>query len=164
MTQVIHTQYLYDKIFRVEITGTEVSIFKHCWECLEKCVKDFVIKLENHMCIYIGYDSRHKDDPFYYGNSIIIRVNDKLHIFVGEDVHAFYLEEPILGFSSNLIKGQSFPYIETSSGYYLLLEKVFLSKKKNKDGIDPYDLYYIYEAKGFQEYKFFEMSKNYLLK
>lgn len=164
MTQVIHTRYFYDKIFRVEVTGNEVSIFKHCWECLEPGVNDFVIKLDYHLCVYLSYDTIHENDPFYMGNSVIVRVDKRLHIFIGEEVYAFYLDEPIINFNSYSIKGQSFPYILTPSGYYLLFDKLFLPREKNIEDINPYELYHLHKKEGFKEYTFFEMCSNYLLK
>jgi hypothetical protein len=163
---ILFTQYNYEKAFRVEVSGKRISVYKHTWEglAIEELYKkpsifDPVFTIKDHMCIYCGYDEHKPLDPFYLGNSLIIRLDKNKYIFVGEFIYAFQMDDVITYFASPMIKEQAFPYFLTNTHCYLLLDNVRIPL--NYTG-NPYQWYYNgNESKG-EEFKYRMLCDNYL--
>jgi hypothetical protein len=133
---IFYTHYNYERIFRVEVDGPRICIFKHMWEILDKDKNDYIIELKSFENMYLGTQPGDIYDSFYHGNTLLIKVKDNKYIFVGEIVYGFELDEDILYYSSRVIKGQPFPYFLTKNHYYLLLDNVRIPI--NFEG-DPYE-------------------------
>ncbi len=142
---IFYTHYNYERLFRVEVDGQIIRIFKHIWEVLDKDEKDFIIELKSFENIYLGVQPNNIYDSFYHGNTLLIKVTNNKYLFVGEMIYAFELNDEVKYYSSRVIKGQAFPYFLTDSKCYLLLDNVYIDK--NYEG-DPYEWYYNNQDKG----------------
>ncbi len=136
---IFYTHYEYEKIFRVEVDGERIRIFKHTWEALDKDENDYVLDLKTFENMYLGVQPDDIYDSFYHGNTLLIKATKNRYVFVGEMVYAFELDDEITYYSSRVIKGQPFPYFLTKNHCYLLLDNIRIPL--NYEG-DPYEFYY----------------------
>jgi len=153
------THFNYERVFRVEVNGFTIKIYKHTFEALQNNEKCFILELKTHKYIYVGFKPDDPYDKFYIGNTLLIKISDTKYMFVGEIIYIFDLDETILAYSSNVIRGQPFPYFITSKYCYLLLDHVRIPL--DYDG-DPYEYYYNNILDGADEFDYRLVCDNYL--
>jgi hypothetical protein len=160
MTNIIlHTFYNYERVFRIVINKFNIKIYKHTWEALPKNQSDFVLELKSHICIYTGFQENDMD-KFYIGNTILIKLTKNKYMFIGEMIYTLDIDEPIISYNSEVIRGQPFPYATTENYCYLFLDNVRIPLIYEGN---PYEHYYNATQKGVEEFDYDLICDNYLI-
>ena len=97
---------------------------------------DLVAKYKNLKDIMIGVDYNEKK----HGNSILLRLNSKKYLYIGDCIYSFTSDETITNYYSNMGNNEvPYPVGVSKSYIYFMLDKVFVDKEEfdNNDLNDP---------------------------
>lgn len=99
----------------------------------------FTIKKFQH--IFIGDNIKNKT-PETVGNSIIIKMDKYVYIYIGQQIYKFESKDEILDYKSPIGNNDvPYPYAIGETYTYLLAEKVYI-KNSELSKEDPYKQYY----------------------
>lgn len=79
----------------------------------------------------------------FKGNTILVEINDKEYVFIGDNIFTFKTNNKIINYTSEVGNNDvPYPYaIDSEDNFYLLIESIIL-KIPIQNRLDPYSYYY----------------------
>jgi hypothetical protein len=142
---VVLTPTSFSVFKRRQITKKERSDNKGDWEILDKIIDGLkydvcVVRPTKYIRVFVGVSPDHGQK--FAGNSILVQLNKKKYMFIGEQIDTFEVNDDIVGYLSPVgNSGVPYPYAVGVKNTYLMIEDTYLPNNMITED-DPYMQFY----------------------
>jgi hypothetical protein len=138
--------------WKVELTSSTFAVYRQSaieekgkgWAIYTGPYDKPIIKPTKYIKVFIGRDSKHGKAAF--GNSILVKVDHKSYVFIGQEIAKYTFLDDIIGFKSPIYGSDvPYPYAVGTANTYLFLEDTYYPNEQITIN-DPYEQFYGYNT------------------
>jgi hypothetical protein len=112
--------------------------------------KKLIFQLKNIIKFFAGISTNNDNPdvfgPEYNGNSVLIKCEPMLYVYIGHNIMKFKTKEPVIKYISNIGNNLvPYPYAVTKKNTYLILEQKIIPNHILDAQIGPYTYYYSFK-------------------